>query len=476
MRFYDSFRSIVGYEYASTNEEALEEYSQDQSPFPAIQPEMILKPRTTEEVSEILKLCNKARVSVMPFGSGYSFSGLSNRKGSAMIVLDMKRMSRLLEINQENLYVRAECGAIVGNLADKILKKGYYINTVTVPYYHDTLGGMISGVIGGGIPQFSSSVGFNNRHILGLKVVLPTGTIVETSGFGTNVHGGTAHMRETNAPDITGLFVGDGGIFGVKTEATLAMYSLPPYYDFSSWLFKSFKKAWKALYALMSSKEILFDSLTFHSPSIPRSYTKGTETHGEACGLAYYVHAFSNKEVERKKSIAERMFRENGGHAGTRDLNRFAENVRSGGSFRKPTHFVGSNVKRAACTYFTPKSSFLQTFLKVESYVQQMVTKANRMGLDLASGYIVHPMLNNTVYGNHVVYYHDDPSKSAVYKILKEANLIAIREGAYPETHGGYAADSMGGAWTTEFRSLIGAVKSTLDPKGTVNPKLWFSV
>ncbi|MDG6906906.1 MAG: FAD-binding oxidoreductase [Nitrososphaerota archaeon] len=222
----------------------LDSYSRDQSPFPDTKPEIAIRPRTTKEVSEIVSFCAQDKIPILPFGSGYSFSGLSNRARSRTLVMDLKRMTRILEVNRKDLYVRSECGIIVGKLADKILSSGLYLSTVSVPYYKDKLGGVISGVIGGGIPQFSSSMGFNNRHtILGLKVVLPDGIVVETSGKGANVHGFDAHMRETNAPDITGLFVSDGGSFGVKTEATLAIQPLPPEWDYSSWVFDGFDNA-----------------------------------------------------------------------------------------------------------------------------------------------------------------------------------------------------------------------------------------
>lgn len=470
----DSLKAIVGENNIVTDDSELAGYSMDQSPFPSIKPGIVIRPGTTQEISEMVSFCAKNKIPILPFGSGYSFSGLSNRAGSRALVLDLKRMRRVLQLNRNDLYVKSECGVIVGKLADKILSLGFYLNTVSVPYYKDTLGGMISGVIGGGIPQFSSSVGFNNRHtILGLKVVLPDGTIVETSGKGANTHGYEAHMRETNAPDMTGLFVSDGGIFGIKTEATLAIQPLPPEWDSSSWVFDGFDNALRAVLKVMESPQMLYDSITFHSPSISRAYLNNAKSSANSCGLVYYLHGFSKQDVSIRRSLAERIFRSSGARRGTKALDEFAARARTGQSFRNPSHFDETVLKRAACTYYTSKGNFRKTFTKIESLIKTGVSKTQAHGRDINSGYIVHPMLRNTIYGNHVMYYKREEDRDVVYRILKDSYDLAVREGAIMETHGGYSADAMGRAWSPEFKKLMVSIKRALDPTNTVNPKLW---
>ena len=79
-------------------------------------------------------------------------------------------MNNITEINEIDQFVRAEAGIMVGELSDKIRQRWFHVNTVSVPYYNDTLDGMITGVVGGGYNLFASSNDLSNKDMLGLKV------------------------------------------------------------------------------------------------------------------------------------------------------------------------------------------------------------------------------------------------------------------------------------------------------------------
>jgi FAD/FMN-containing dehydrogenase len=472
-KFVADITSIVGEKNVSIDDKALRSHSEDQSPFAAVIPGMVVTPVSAEEISEILELCNKTRTPVMPFGSGYSFTGLSNKKGSSTLVIDMKKLDKVLEIDEENQSVTAECGIIVGNLTDKIREMGYYVNTVAVPYYKDTLGGMISGVVGGGYPLYASSVGLNNRHILGLKVVLPNGAILEVGGKGSNIYSNSSHMREANAPDITGLFVGDGGLFGIKAEATLAFYPLPPHWRSRSWLFRNFEDLWNAIDKLMSNKQLLYDCLSAFSPSITEVYTTGGESVKNGCGLVYYTHDFSEKEVASKESRADQICLSSRGVSGPDALNEFAERLRNGEAYWKASEFTELLVRRASCAYFTSKAAFKNSFSSIQSLVEERVAEARKAGANLTTAYIIHIILQNTVWADAIVYYYSDETRPLVHDIMREAHKFAATQGVTFETHGGYAADVMASCWSPALRELIKTVKNNLDPNEVLNPGLW---
>ena len=454
-----------------TNSEALDTYSHDISPFPKTQPLVVVKPHSALEVSKILELANKAKTPVLPFGSAYSFTGLSNRRPKKTIVIDMKAMNKVVEINESNMSVTAECGIIVGNLSDAVKERGFLINTVSVPFYKDTLGGMISGVIGGGYSLHSSSNGLNNRHILNLKVVLPNGQIVDTAGRGANISAKSQQMRETNCPDITGLFIGDGGSFGVKVESTLAMYPLPTRSISGSYFFENLPKAWSALSRLMEARPLLYDTVVILGPSLTKIYTMEEEEH--RWSLAYYIHGFDS-HVEIRNNQLKQIVTSESCSVGNELLEEFAAGLRTGEPFwGESAKFADSLVRRASIPFFIDKSYFLETFLKIKNFIENSVENERRSGIDLATGYIIRPILQTTVWGNLNIYYYTNEHKDVVLRILKEAYLMAVGAGASLEPHGGFAADVMGANWSSSLRFLFRQIKTSLDPCNILNPDLW---
>ena len=481
MELYDRLCSITGDDNITIDSAKLQEYSRDVSPFPAAMPGMVVTPTSTEIVSQIIKACNAAKTPVLPFGSAYSFTGLSNRKGSSTLVIDMRKMNRVIEIDEPTRTVRAEAGIIVGNLSDKVRERGYYLNTVAVPYYHDTLGGMISGVVGGGYPLYSSSVGLNNRHIFGLRVVLPTGSIVETNGRGINNASARhirAFMRETNSPDMTGIFVGDGGMFGVKTEATMAMYPIPPFWESGAKLFTSFEDAYQALFeaSSFSSRLQLCDYLTVLSPEITEIYSPNMNSISSKWSLVYYLHGFEENETRSRNSIAESIFCKHGGISGTDALLEFSEGMRTGESYWKTSVYAETLIRRASCAFFVGAPSFEDLFKELYSRLKERVKAANSSlsKTALTHSYVIHSVLQNCIWANIVLNYNSEETRSTANEIMRELYELAAEAGVTLEAHSGYAAKVMGACWSDEFKSMVMAIKGALDPNNVVNPGLWF--
>ena len=458
----DRLSAIVGAANFSQENNTLQKYSRDPSPFPAVVPAAVVTPTSIEMISQILEFCNETKTPVFPFGSGYSFTGLSNRRPGHAIAVDLKKMDRLIEINEGTLTVRAEAGIIVGDLADRVREKGYYVNTVAVPYYQDTLGGMISGVVGGGYPLYSSGVGLNNKHIVGLKVVLPTGAIVQTNSG--------AFMRETNSPDVTGLFIGDGGIFGIKAEATLAMYPIPPFWKSGSFFFPDFVNAFNALVKASSSEEVRAEYLNLLGPELTGIYRSGDP---KVLSIVYYLHGFTSADVEYRASQAEKLFRDAGSTPGSESLSKFAEGIRTGQAYSRPSEYSETLVRRTACAFFASKVSFREIFSSIYSDLQKGVAAADSRKITLS--YVIHPVMRNCLWANIILNYTAEDSIEEVYQLIRAAHIQAANLGVTFETHSGFAADLMGARWSGEFRNFISSLKHTLDPNNILNPDLWFA-
>jgi FAD/FMN-containing dehydrogenase len=470
----DRLSSIVGSSNFSRDHDTLLKYSRDPSPFPAVLPTAVVTPTSTEKISQILDYCNETKTPVFPFGSGYSFTGLSNRRPGSAIAIDLKKMDRLIEINEGTLTVRAEAGIIVGNLSDKVRERGYYINTVALPYYQDTLGGMISGVVGGGYPLYSSQVGLNNRHIVGLKVVLPTGGVIETNGSGVSKEARPAvFMRETNSADVTGLFIGDGGIFGIKVEANLAMYPLPPFWKSGSFFFEDFADSYIGLIKASSSEEVRCEYLNLLGPELTEIYRSGSGGSGKVVSISYYLHGFTSKDVEYRVAQLEKIFRESRGVQGSETLSKFAEGIRTGQAYSKSSEYSETLIRRTACAFFGSKVSFPEIFSDIYSDLQKRLTSSKTR--KIISSYVIHPVMRNCVWANIILNYNAEDEREEVYQLIRETHVLAANLGVTFETHGGFAADLMGTNWPGEFRNFMRGIKSTLDPNNILNPDLWFT-
>ena len=167
--------SIVGSEHVLDSALAMADYREDKSPFPPTSPGVVARPADTTQVAEIVKLANATGYPVMPRGGGFSLTGFNQTTAYRDIIIDCRRMNRVIDVDTVNFTVTAECGVIMKTLHDQVADEGQYVNTVGIPIAYTTLGGVLSGVQGGGYPVTMCVAGTDLNFLLGLEVVLPTG-------------------------------------------------------------------------------------------------------------------------------------------------------------------------------------------------------------------------------------------------------------------------------------------------------------
>src|SRR5206468_8233963 len=119
------FRKIVGPQHVLVDEESLNNYGHDETESLLYLPDVVLKPRTAEEISEILKICNEDGLPVTPRGAGTGLSGgaLPHLGG---VLLSIERLNRILDIDERNLQVTTEAGVITEILQDAVKEKGLF--------------------------------------------------------------------------------------------------------------------------------------------------------------------------------------------------------------------------------------------------------------------------------------------------------------------------------------------------------------
>jgi len=215
----ESLQEIVGKEFVTTDRFATFAYSKDTSVFGGTDAGAVVRPGSTEEVSRIISLAYQHCIPVVVRGGGSSIYGQPKGVPWSNLLLDMTRMNAIIDLNPANMTVTAQAGIIMGKLQHACNSENLFIFTPSAPVHTVSLGGWVSGAAGG------AGIG---RELMHLTVVLPNGEIVKTGGGpGTNVNQSLYYNRTLGGPDFTGLFIGDGGAFGIKTEVTIRLLGLP---------------------------------------------------------------------------------------------------------------------------------------------------------------------------------------------------------------------------------------------------------
>ncbi|MHA1770270.1 MAG: FAD-binding oxidoreductase [Candidatus Thorarchaeota archaeon] len=186
--------------------------------------DIIVFPATTDEVAEILKIANKLRIPVIPVGGGAGTCG-GTLPIYGGIQLDLKRMDKILEIDDLSMTVRVQAGVVGIDLEEAVNRHGYTTGHTPTSLRASNVGGFIATRSGG---SMSSLYGKIEDMTMGLQVVLPNGSIVECK----------AVPRHSVGPDLKQLFIGSEGTLCVITEATLKLFPLPETRKFRSFAFK----------------------------------------------------------------------------------------------------------------------------------------------------------------------------------------------------------------------------------------------
>ncbi|MBU6159185.1 MAG: FAD-binding protein [Bacteroidetes bacterium] len=209
-------QTIVGEQYVFLDAESLEHYAHDETENLHFKPEVVVKPRTPEEVSAIFKMCNQHKIPVTPRGAGTGLSGgaLAFRGG---VVLSTERMNQILEIDQRNLQVTTEPGVITEVLMNEVKAVGLFYPPDPSSRGSCFIGGNIAENSGG--PK-AVKYGVVKDYVLNLEVVLPDGSIIWT---GANV------LKNATGYNLTQLMVGSEGTLGIVTKIVLRLIPLPKY-------------------------------------------------------------------------------------------------------------------------------------------------------------------------------------------------------------------------------------------------------
>jgi alkyldihydroxyacetonephosphate synthase len=260
---------------------------------PRRQPELHLpiaavRPCSTDEVRRIVEFANNEQLALVPFGGGSGLMGgaLSIRPN---MVVDLRGMDRILEIDSESRSTRVQSGVVLETLDRELNKAGFILghDPWTVPVA--TVGGAIS----------TNSVGYRagiygsmGEQVLGLEAVLPNGEILRTR----------AVSKHSAGVQLNSLLIGGEGCFGLITEASLRIFPTPQARVFDGYLFASFEQGYAAIQAI------------FHQRLRPALLDFGDdEDRHEPGALLYLVFEGNAEIVEAEAKLAAKICSSGGG-------------------------------------------------------------------------------------------------------------------------------------------------------------------
>lgn len=193
----------------------------------------IVKPRSAQDVATCLALAAKHGLIVTPRGGGMSYTG-GYRGPGQHILLDLRNLNKVRELNCDDRYMVVEAGCTWQSLSEALNGTGL----------RAALRGPISGsisTIGGAASQ---NLPGSMDPVLGLEVVMPSGEILQTGAMGVE---GAKPFYRNFGPDLTGMFLGDAGAFGVKTALALRLEPVPQGVAHASFGFRTMSQAADAM-------------------------------------------------------------------------------------------------------------------------------------------------------------------------------------------------------------------------------------
>lgn len=453
MDVYRSLINIVGEDRVSNSQEELFIYSRDPGAQHPRKVDYVVMPKTVEEVQKVIILANKEKIPITPLGAGFTLSALvvPNKGG---IVLDMKGMDKIIEVNEKNRYAVVEAGVSQAALKT-YLEKNYPHLQHSTPEAPPTVT-VVGNALIQGHGHISPRYGVNSDMINGMEVVLPTGEVCKIGSCSVSPY----WFTRGPLPDLSGLFIGWFGTTGVVTKLSIKLYPKPRYREVMAFSTDDIDLITDAIFEVMHL-DLLEDFFLI------------TQEKPDWMNHVFFVIIVSGhfkEELELKKDMYKTLFREfNGG-----GKIKFVEDLHPALEKR----FLDVPPLAALAADFRKGGGFEYTgaILPVDK-----VPEAWRKGMEIAHKYgmivsYVHQVLmgNSIMFGfNYSFNRADEEDVEKTRKVLEESNRLTFELGGIV-WKGEVGAQKLAmQKMDPNTAELIKKVKRLLDPNEIMNPGNW---
>src|SRR5687768_15091 len=289
-------KALLG-ERVSTSAAVREHHGKDESYFPYALPDAVVFPQTTEEVRDVVDICRRHRVPMIPYGVGTSLEGhiLATRGG---ICVDMSRMNRIVAVHEQDLDVVVEAGVTRKQLNEYIKHTGLFFPID--PGADATLGGMSATRASG---TNAVRYGTMRENVLSLKVVLADGRVIQTS---------RRAKKSAAGYDLTRLFVGSEGTLGVITEVTVKLHPVQAAMSAAVCAFPSIQGAADTVIQTLQAGVPIARSELLCATTMAALNRHNKTSHREMPTLLLEFHGSEAGVVEQAETV-QALARDNGG-------------------------------------------------------------------------------------------------------------------------------------------------------------------
>jgi FAD/FMN-containing dehydrogenase len=510
----NELRNLLGETQVSNDSETLALFAQDL--FASGQPPLaVIAPADVAQVADALRVVASSGGAIVPRGGGMSYSDGYLADQPNVVVVDTRRLNRILEINPEDRFVRVEAG-----VTWKALDEALAPMQLRTPFWgtgsgmYATVGASLSQhAMNYGSGQFGPSPG----SVLGLEVITAAGNRLVTGSAGTSDD--ASPFFRHYGPDLTGLFLGDCGTLGVKVIATLQLLPRPIDLRYGAYEFTHRDQFAEALSALgrgqIAAEVFGFDPRFMASRSTYEGVTGALKTLGHIAGadqsltagikaaakvaragsgfldqLGYSIHFVveggSPAEADSRLKQANACLSRHG-----QAIQASVPRVMRAVPFPDPTLLLARTGKRWIPLHgIVPHSRFIPTLEALSAHLDAQAEMMAQMGIEWAttmvpagpSGILIEPNL-----------YWPDARTALIESVLPDSYLSRCAvfkpnpeaRAAVAELRQGLARvfQTMGATHfqigrfypyletrEPETKALLIALKQHLDPKGVMNP------
>ena len=232
-RDIEFFESVVGKQFVSANPAICASYtSKSIMGLESQIGEVIVRPRYTNEVRSVLIWCSDRLIPVSPLAAGLSGGFAMPVYKPSGVVLDLGRMNRIIEIDEDNRYAIIEPGVTAGELW-AYMKKYHPKYIPPIADGAPPAASIIGDNIDRGFSLVTSSMGPQSEIFMGAEVVIPTGDILNYGSMA--LHGAKPFYRWGLGPELFSTLMGSQGTMGIVTKGVVKIFPHPPFKTVKSW-------------------------------------------------------------------------------------------------------------------------------------------------------------------------------------------------------------------------------------------------
>jgi D-lactate dehydrogenase (cytochrome) len=440
-------RALLG-ERVSTSPGVREHHGKDESYFPLSPPDAVAFAKSTEEVRDIVNICRRHRVPMIPYGVGTSVEGhtLAVRGG---VSIDLSQMNQVLAVHEEDLDVVVEAGVTRKQLNEHIRHTGLFFPID--PGADATLGGMASTRASG---TNAVRYGTMRENVLALKVVLADGRVIQTA---------RRAKKSSAGYDLTRLFIGAEGTLGIITEVTVKLHPMTEAMSAAVCAFPTVEGAAKTVIQTLQAGVPIARSELLCATTMKAINRYAKMSHRESPTLLLEFHGSPASVVEQAKTVQE-LAKDNGGL----DF-QWATKPEERSRLWEARHHA-----YFACLQLKPGSRAVSTDVCVP--ISRLAECVAETETDIATASIPAPLFGHVGDGNFHVVMLVDPKSAADLAEAKAINERVVRralamEGTCTGEHGiglgkqQFLAEEMG-----EALDLMRDLKRLFDPDNLLNP------